>query len=126
MTERGEIYRCTHCKNIVEVTHASSGTLACCGDPMKLVKENKEEAATEKHIPVIEKIDGGYKVIVGSVAHPMQKEHYIEWIELICENRIQRMYLNPEEEPSATFKCACECAVSARAYCNLHGLWASK
>ena len=86
MTNRNEVYRCAVCGNIVEVLHAGAGTLTCCGQPMKLMKENTVDAATEKHVPVIEKIDGGYKVKVGSVEHPMTEEHYIEWIELVEGN----------------------------------------
>ena len=83
---------------------------------------NTTDAATEKHVPVIEAIDGGYKVTVGSVAHPMQDEHYIQWIELITENTVLRKYLKPGETPEAVFLTT-EKALYAREYCNLHGLW---
>ena len=89
MTNRKEVYRCTVCGNIVEVLHAGAGELTCCGQPMKLLKENSVDAATEKHVPVIEKIDGGYRVTVGSVEHPMLDNHYIEWIELVEGDKTQ-------------------------------------
>lgn len=120
MTKRNEVYRCSVCGNIVEVLHASGGTLSCCGQPMTLLKENNVDAATEKHVPVIEKIDGGYKVKVGEVEHPMLDNHYIEWIELLEEDKIQRKHLKPGEKPEAVFKTD-STDVSAREYCNLHG-----
>lgn len=124
MTKRGEVYKCEKCGNIVEVLHKSGGNLICCGEEMKLYEENTVDAAEEKHIPVVLKIDGGYKVTVGSVNHPMADEHYIEWIELVAGNEIHRQYLDPGQTPEATFKTdAAE--VYARAYCNLHGLWKS-
>ena len=121
-TQRLQIYRCEVCGNIVEVIHAAAGTLVCCGQPMKLLKEGETDAATEKHVPVIEKIDGGFKVKVGDVAHPMEEKHYIEWIELIADGRSYRQFLQPGETPEATFMITAE-NVSAREYCNLHGLW---
>ena len=121
-TQRLQIYRCEVCGNIVEVVHAAAGTLVCCGQPMKLLKEGETDAATEKHVPVIEKIDGGFKVKVGDVAHPMEEKHYIEWIELIADGRSYRQFLQPGETPEATFMITAE-NVSAREYCNLHGLW---
>ena len=125
MTSQKQVYKCAHCGNIVEVLHAGGGALHCCGQPMNLLSENTTDAATEKHVPVIEKIDGGYRVSVGSVEHPMQDAHYIEWIELITEKETLRKYLAPGEKPVAEFKTDAE-KVSAREYCNLHGLWAAK
>ncbi len=122
MTKRLEIYKCEVCGNIVEVLHAGAGKLVCCNKPMVLFKENTVDAAQEKHVPVIEKVDDGYKVAVGSVAHPMEEKHYIEWIELIADGKSYRQYLNPGEKPEAFFKIDAE-NVSAREYCNLHGLW---
>ncbi len=126
-TNKREVYRCPHCGNIVEVLGQAGGTLVCCGSPMKLLKENTQEAAVEKHIPVIEKIDGGYKVIVGSVEHPMQPEHYIRWIELIeTDNDLSQIkFLNPGDKPVAIFKSDSK-SVYAREYCNLHGQWKSE
>lgn len=122
MTERLQVYRCQVCGNIVEVLNAAAGTLSCCGQPMKLLKENTTDGAKEKHVPVVERVDGGYKVAVGSVEHPMQDEHYIQWVEVIADGETHRKYLKPGEKPEATFKTdAAE--VAAREYCNLHGLW---
>jgi superoxide reductase len=121
-TKRLEIYKCLVCGNIVEVIHEGEGELVCCGQPMKLLVENSVDAATEKHVPVIEKIDGGYKVTVGSVAHPMEDKHYIEWIELAADGKACRQFLSPGDAPEATF--AVEAGeVTAREHCNLHGLW---
>jgi len=122
MTQRLEIYKCEVCENMVEVVHASTGELVCCGQPMTLMKENSVDAATEKHVPVIEKTSDGYKIIVGSVSHPMEEAHYIEWIELIADGQAYRQFLNPGEEPQAFFKIVAD-NVMAREYCNLHGLW---
>jgi len=122
MAAKLEIYKCDVCGNIVEVVHGGKGQLVCCGEPMTLLKENTTDAATEKHVPVIEKIDGGYKVKVGSVPHPMEEKHYIEWIELIAGEMAYRRFLEPGQEPEAVFHVESE-NVSAREYCNIHGLW---
>ncbi len=110
------------CGNIVEVTHVGGGELVCCGQPMKLMTENTSDGAKEKHVPVIEKIDGGFLVKVGSVAHPMEEKHYIEWIELQADGKIYKQYLAPGQKPEAVFKVEAQ-NVTAREYCNLHGLW---
>jgi len=123
-TELLQVYRCGVCGNMVEVVHASSGTLVCCGQPMELLKENTTEAAVEKHIPVIEKADGGIKVVVGSVAHPMADDHYIEWIQIVVDGKAYTQFLKPGDKPEAFFPME-GASVSARAYCNLHGLWKS-
>ena len=122
MIERTQVYKCPICGNIVEVLKAGGGTLVCCGKPMEQLIGNATDAATEKHVPVIEAIEGGYKVVVGSVTHPMQDEHYIQWIELITENTVLRKFLKPGEAPEAIFQTE-EKALYAREYCNLHGLW---
>jgi superoxide reductase len=122
MTKQKQVYRCPICGNIVEVVHASGGTLSCCGQPMELLSENSKDAALEKHVPVIKKIEGGYQVSVGSVEHPMLPEHYIEWIELLTETQVIRKYLKPGEKPVAVFLTDAD-KVSAREYCNVHGLW---
>ena len=120
--ERLQVYKCGVCGNMVELIHVGGGTLVCCGEDMTLLRENTTDAATEKHVPVIEKLDDGYKVTVGSVAHPMVKEHYIEWIELVADGKAYRQFLNPGDEPSAVFHIEAD-EVYAREYCNLHGLW---
>jgi len=122
MTNRSQIYKCEICGNIVEVLHEGAGELVCCGKPMKLIVENTTDAAREKHVPVIEKIADGYKVSVGSVLHPMIDVHYIEWIELDADGQVFRKYLKPGDTPVAIFNVSAE-NVTAREYCNIHGLW---
>ena len=122
MTEKLQVYKCELCGNIIEVLHAGVGELVCCGQPMRLMTENTVDAAKEKHVPVVEKVAGGYKVKVGAVPHPMEEKHYIEWIELLADGKAFRQFLNPGDAPEAFF--AVDAAnVSAREYCNLHGLW---
>jgi len=124
MTKKNEVYKCPLCGNIIEVVHTGAGGLVCCGQPMDLMAENTTDAAQEKHVPVIEKIDTGYKVSVGSVTHPMEEKHWIEWIELITDSGVCRQDLSPGDSPEAVFRTdAAE--VTARAYCNLHGNWKS-
>jgi superoxide reductase len=122
MAKRLEVYKCGVCGNIIEVLHAGKGTLVCCGQPMSLFIENTVDAAKEKHVPVIEKIDGGVKVKVGEVAHPMEKKHWIEWVEIIADGKTYRQYLNPGEVPEANFNITAD-QITAREYCNIHGLW---
>lgn len=122
MAKKLEIYKCTICGNIVEVMHGGDGELVCCGEPMKRMTENTVDAAKEKHIPVIEKIEGGFKVKVGSIPHPMEQKHYIEWIELLADGRAYRQFLEPGMVPEAVFYIRAD-SVSAREYCNIHGLW---
>jgi superoxide reductase len=117
-----QVYKCSICGNIVEVLHGGKGELVCCGKPMSLMTENTVDAAKEKHIPVLEKIEGGVKVKVGSVAHPMEEKHYIEWIEIIADGKIYRQFLKAGEAAEAVFKINAS-QIYARAYCNLHGLW---
>jgi len=152
MTKLNQVFKCGVCGNIVEVVHASGGELVCCGQPMTLQIENTVEASKEKHIPVIKKIEGGIHVNVGSVEHPMEEKHYIEFIEVIFGKKVMRKYLLPGDKPEACFKakdltlfdlpeeetsycegskCNFECKndcgetieLTVRAYCNLHGLW---
>ncbi len=122
MAEKLQIYKCMVCGNIVEVLHGGVGELVCCGKPMELLDEKTDDAATEKHVPVIEKIDGGYKVKVGSVPHPMEDKHYIEWIELLADGKAYRQFLEPGSEPEAIFNIEAS-SVTAREHCNVHGLW---
>ena len=102
MANRYEVYKCEVCGNIVEVLHGGAGELVCCGQPMKLMKENTTDAAKEKHVPVVEKVAGGIKVKIGSVAHPMEEKHYIEWIEIIADGKAYRQFLAPGQAPEAT------------------------
>ena len=117
-----EVYKCDLCGNMVEVIRGGGAALNCCGQPMTLQVENTVDASKEKHVPVIEKVDGGYKVTVGSVAHPMEEKHYIEWIELVADGTAYRQFLKPGAAPEAFF-CVNAASVTAREYCNLHGHW---
>jgi len=125
MTERLQIYKCEVCGNVVEVLHEGVGHLVCCGQPMKLVIENTVDASREKHVPVVEKTKEGVKVKVGSVAHPMEAKHYIEWIEIIADGKAYRQFLKPGDAPEATFQIQAK-EITAREYCNIHGLWRSQ
>jgi superoxide reductase len=123
MTKRLEIYKCEVCGNIVEVVHTGAGELVCCGQPMTRLTENSVDAAKEKHVPVGEKTADGMTVKVGSVPHPMEEKHYIEWIEIIdTQGKAYRKFLKPGDTPEAAF-CVPEGAYTLREYCNLHGLW---
>jgi superoxide reductase len=122
LAKKLEIYKCEACGNIVEVLEGGEGELVCCGEPMQQMTENTVDAAKEKHVPVIEKVGGGIKVKVGDVPHPMEEKHYIQWIELIADGKAYRQFLKPGEAPEAFF--AVEASqITAREYCNLHGLW---
>lgn len=137
MTKLREIYRCPICGNIVEVLHEGA-VLSCCGKPMQLLSANTTDGAYEKHVPVVERVEGGFRVSVGSVEHPMTEDHYIQWIELLTPMCVMRRELHPGDKPEAVFlidkttacgRVAMECdtdKVSAREYCNIHGLWSNK
>ena len=124
MAERLEVYKCELCENIVEVLHGGGGQLVCCGQPMKLLEEKTEDQGREKHVPVTEKTDKGIIVKVGSVPHPMEEKHYIEWVEVIGQDGVARKFLNPGETPEAAFEIDGD-ILQVREYCNLHGLWTS-
>ncbi len=121
-TKQLEVYKCDICGNIVEVLHEGKGELVCCGQPMKLQVENTVDASKEKHVPAVEKTADGIKVQVGSVEHPMEEKHYIEWIQLIAGGKAYRQFLKPGDKPVAVFKVDAD-TVTVREYCNLHGLW---
>ena len=122
MAKRLEVYLCKKCGNIVEVLTGGAGTLVCCGEDMTLLDEQTADATKEKHVPVVEKVDGGFKVTVGSVPHPMIDAHYIDWIEIIADGKAYREFLKPGDEPTATF-CVDAKEVTAREHCTVHGLW---
>lgn len=122
MAEIYQVYKCEICGNIVEVLHGGAGELVCCGQPMILLPEKTADSAVEKHVPLIEKNANGFKVTVGSTLHPMLDNHYIEWIELIADGISYRKYLKPGDTPAAEF-CIKAVKVSAREFCNVHGLW---
>jgi superoxide reductase len=123
MAEKMEVYKCTVCTNIVEVLRGGNGELVCCGKPMENMKENTEDAANEKHVPVVEDLGGKVKVTVGSTLHPMEEKHYIEWIQILTDDGASyRKFLEPGENPGAEFPVSAG-KIKAREYCNIHGLW---
>jgi len=122
VTKLTQIYKCNVCGNMVEVLHAGRGELVCCGQAMQLMEEKKEDVGQEKHLPVIERMPDKVRVKVGSVPHPMEEKHYIEWIELLDGGKAYRQFLKPGDAPEATFEIKAE-KITAREYCNLHGLW---
>ena len=123
MAERFQVYKCDSCGNIVEILYASNQQVNCCGKPMRRLIENVVDASVEKHVPVVKESGGEIEVKVGSVPHPMEKEHYIEWIEAIKDGKVLfRQYLNPGEAPEAKFKTDAK-GIVVRELCNLHGLW---
>jgi len=124
MTKQKQIYKCNICGNIVEILHSGIGELACCGQPMQLLKEKTKDEGKEKHVPIIERTETGIRVKVGSVPHPMEENHYIEWIELIANDKSCKKFLKPEESPEANFDITAK-DIKVRAYCNIHGLWGS-
>jgi superoxide reductase len=124
MVEINQIYKCSVCSNIVEILQAGGGQLVCCGMPMELLKEQTEDVGSEKHVPVVEKTASGVKVKVGSVEHPMEESHFIQWIEIIADGKVYREFLEPNAKPEAEFEVKADNIV-AREYCNLHGLWRS-
>lgn len=124
MTAIKQIYRCSICGNIVEVLHAGDGELVCCGKPMILQEEKNKDAGLEKHVPIIERRGSKIEIKVGSVLHPMEDKHYIEWIECGNGKNYCRKFLKPGDSPEAEFEIAGD-KISARAYCNIHGLWRS-
>jgi superoxide reductase len=119
---QGQVFKCSICGNIVELLHVGGGQLVCCGQPMDEQKENTVDASLEKHVPVIEKNEDGYLIKVGSIPHPMEESHYIEWIEAETEKGICKKFLKPGDAPEMKVYGEVK---SARAYCNLHGLWKS-
>ena len=122
MAKRFEIYKCMLCGNTVEVLVGGDGELVCCGEPMKNLVEKTEDQGKEKHVPIIEKIDGGIKVKVGSIPHPMEDKHWIEWIEIVADGKVCRQFLKPGQAPEAVFKVEAS-SIVVREHCNLHGLW---
>jgi len=122
MATKQNVFVCELCGNVVEVLRTGAGVLNCCGQPMTRQTENTTDAATEKHVPVVEKVDGKLLVKVGSVPHPMDEAHLIEWVEVVFGNVVARKELKPGDAPELTF-CLPDGPAVVRAYCNLHGLW---
>ena len=119
-----KFYRCETCGQIIAIVKKTAVPVMCCGKPMKEIIPGTTDAAAEKHVPVVE-VDGNKVVVkVGSVAHPMLPEHFIEWIAIQTKMGNQRKALNPGEEPKACFMlCEGDEIEAAYAYCNLHSLW---
>jgi superoxide reductase len=122
MTNLHQIYKCPICGNVVEVLHAGSGQLVCCGQPMELLNPKVEDVGFEKHLPVVEQLGNTVTVKIGSIPHPMEDGHYIEWIEVITDNQVYKKFLKPNEEAIAIFEIT-DVINQVRCYCNLHGLW---
>jgi superoxide reductase len=129
MTEKLEIYKCEVCGNIVEVLHEGKGTLVCCGQPMTKMVEKFSESETghEKHIPVATQMEHGTLIQVGSVPHPMEPDHYIEWIEAYRKDgKVVWNPLKPGDKPETHIGWNLADIIEIRAYCNKHGLWIKK
>ena len=124
VSKKLEIYKCNICGNIVEVLNVGGGELVCCGQPMELLTEKTDDNGKEKHVPVVEKTETGVRVKVGSIPHPMEENHYIEWIEVIADGVVHRKFLNPGDKPEVEFNVMAE-RIEAREYCSIHGLWKS-
>jgi len=122
MAQKLQIYKCNICGNIVEVLHGGVGELVCCGQPMEKLTAKIADEGREKHVPVIEKVDGGIKVKVSSVPHPMEEKHYIEWVEIQADGKTYRQFLNPGDVPEARFAIEAN-EVTAQEHCTIHGLW---
>jgi superoxide reductase len=125
MTEKLQVYKCAACGHVVEVLTAGDGPLACCGKPMEHLAAKTADQGKEKHVPVIEKFNGGLKVKIGSIPHPMEEKHFIQWIEIVTDGKVYRQSLQPGQAPEAVFPLPAE-SVLAREHCNLHGVWEAK
>jgi len=125
MTSRMDIYQCSVCGNVALIVHAGGGTLVCCGKSMELLVAKTDDAGKEKHVPVIEKSAGGILVKVGSVPHPMEEKHFIEWIEVRSGKDHYMRELKPGDKPEAEF-CVPDTDVTVRIFCNVHGLWTNR
>ena len=125
MKKINEVYKCEICGNIIELVYVGGGDLVCCGQPMNLMEEQTEDSSTEKHVPYITKKEDKVIVKVGqNTVHPMMEKHYIQWIELLADGKVYRQFLNPGDKPEVVFYVKAD-NVTAREYCNVHGLWIS-
>ncbi len=126
MTQLREIYYCEKCGNVVEIMNEGAPALVCCGIPMVKLEAKTEDASTEKHVPFVEKVDGGVLVKVGqNQEHPMLENHYIKFIEVLTSCKVYRQELKPGNKPEAEFPVKKEDIIEVREWCNLHGLWKS-
>lgn len=124
-SERLQVYKCNVCGIVAEILDGGAGQMVCCGEAMALLRENTTDGAREKHVPVIEAVGDGVKVKIGSIPHPMEEKHFIEWIEVIAGGKAYRRFLKPGAAPEAVFELKAGEIKSAREYCNIHGLWKS-
>lgn len=119
-----EFYRCKHCGNMIAFTHNSGAPITCCGDTMERVTENTVEASAEKHIPQVVQNQTHIHVNVGSIDHPMEEKHFIEWIAIETQAGNQRKVLKPGDAPKADFYVSADDKLlKVYEYCNIHGLW---
>ncbi len=123
--EKLQVYKCKSCGIIVEALDGGEGELSCCDEPMILFSEKTEDAGKEKHVPIIEALDIGVRVKIGSIPHPMVEDHFIEWIQLLAGGKTYRRFLKPGDAPEAVFEIKAEEIELAREYCSVHGLWKS-
>ena len=122
MKEKNTVfYKCPICGNVIGLIKGNADLITCCGRKMELLVANSEDASVEKHVPVYEKVEDEIAVKVGEVEHPMEKEHYIEWIAQVSDNKTTRIRLYPEQDTTVRFKYIPGSILYA--YCNKHGLW---
>ncbi len=121
---RFDIYKCDKYGIIAQIMTTGAGKLVCCETSMDKMIENTTDAAKEKHIPVVEKIGNRLEVKVGSVNHPMNEDHFIQWVEVVGNEESFLKFLSYTDKPEAVFDLECD-EFYVRAYCNLHGLWRS-
>ena len=123
MTNLRELYHCSICGNVVEVVNTGATSLVCCNKPMEKLVAGVTDASLEKHVPIVESIENGIKVKVGSAPHPMEEKHFIRFIEVSTKNQVLRAELSPNQAPEASFLVKADDVVEVREYCTLHGLW---
>lgn len=126
MTNLREIYRCSVCGNVTEVVNNSQGELVCCNKPMEKLTAKTQDQGQEKHVPVVEEVEQGVRVKVGAVAHPMQDDHYIKFIEVLKKDAVLRVELKPGDLAEAFFCVNKEHITGVREYCTVHGLWKNR
>ena len=118
-----QFFKCLKCGKIIEIVNKGCPVVVCCGDEMKELKANTTDGAMEKHVPVIEQNGNAVTVTVGSVAHPMEADHWIQWIVLETDKGVYRKNPNSGEAPVAKFTLTDEKLIAVYEYCNKHGLW---
>ncbi len=123
MTELREIYKCQVCTNVVEVIGAGGPSPFCCGKEMVRLEAKTEDTGNEKHVPLVNEVDGGIEVVVGEIEHPMEEKHYVQFIEVLTQDKVLREELKPGQRPAACFNLSLSDVQEVREYCNIHGLW---